>query len=133
MDLDPELRSGVIKIRDCLRKYAASKSWAPESFRILVNVNATWATVTVIFFSEAFQGPDFREMEIYDEVTDLFEIELKDIPGLYEATYLLLQPLDKYPTWGYRDPPDNLIEIDESFLNPGIKIEDLRSPIASRM
>jgi hypothetical protein len=133
VDLDPELKLAVTKIRDSLHDYAKSKGWAVEDYRIKMMLNTEWSTITAIVYCRPFQETVSLEMKIYDEIMDSFEKDLESVPGLNESTYLLIRPLDEYSSAEYKSSLENIIEIDDRFLNPGLKPEDIQSPIVSTM
>ncbi len=133
MDHEPTLREGILRIRDSLQNYAKSHGWKPESYRILMDIHETWGVITVVFFSESFKRKNFDEMKFYNEVMDAFEGDLKEYPDLYEATELLLRPLDEYFVWGDRGHVPDIFVVDDKLLNPEIGVEHLRGPIGRKM
>ncbi len=133
MDLDPEMRQAVTIIKDSLHRYARSKDWGSDDYRITMVINTTWNAITVMLFCRLFQENRPLEMEIYDEITDHFESDFKPIDGLYEATSLMIRPLDEYPNSGYKHPIEDVVEVDDQFLNPDVKRENLRASIVGRL
>jgi hypothetical protein len=118
MDSKSTVTDAAIRIRDSIDRFARTKNWARQDYHVIMIVNVVWISFRVEIYAKEYDSSTPDENARYDEIYDFLEEDLKDEPGLLEATSVLLYPLSSgYPA---RQPlGENQIQIDDSLLNPG--------------
>ena len=117
MDIDPSLSDAILRIRDSLDRFAILKNWSREDYFLAMDANLVWLYFQVDIFAKEYDSSVPDENDRYDEVYDHLEQDLKEDPGLYEATSILLWPF--VLVHGKHPLGENYIRIDNSLLNPG--------------
>jgi hypothetical protein len=118
MDLTPDLKDAVIRIRDSIDRFAKKQGWARTSYRLSMDVNFVWYRFYVNVYSRAYDCDIAYEPTWYDEIYDHLEQDLKDDSGLFDSIAVIICPFRlRFGTGGPLG--ENHIRIDESLLNPG--------------
>ncbi len=127
MAVEASMKEAVLRVSEALHRFAESKGWQPETYRIFMTVNLNWSHINVTFISDRFD-PD-REAELqdyYDDIMDYLEEDLKEEPDLYRTIGLVLRRFDGYAWFASPQLGPAEVEIDDALLNPGV--EDFRHP-----
>lgn len=122
MDLDRNLKRAALRIAEAVHKFARSKEWPREDYRVFIRVHPDWNHFSVELISHEIQ--DRKDLGPYHELLDFLDVELKDDPELVRSIGLSISPFDGYTfipnfNWG-----DSSVEVDDVLLNPGV--QDLR-------
>jgi hypothetical protein len=124
MDLDPRLMIGVERIRDALHRFASSKGWKPEDYRIFMNVNKDWETFSVEIIAKEYGRwiKDEVGRGRFDEVLDFLEGEFVAEPDLLDSINLTLGGFEGYTWFLYPRPslPPSIVQVDDAYLNPDV-------------
>lgn len=126
MDLSPALRRGALRIAQSLHRYAASKSWSKQDYRVFMIVNNEWDRFNAELVAHAFDHG--RTTSDYIDAMHFVEADLRDEPELYRAFGLVLRPFAGYAFFARRNWPPNTVEVDDTLLNP--MVDDLRGSFA---
>jgi hypothetical protein len=119
LDITPDLRDAALLIRDSIDRFATAKHWARQDYHLRMVVNVVWINFQVGVYAKEYDSPVADENTRYDEICDFFEEDLKDDPGLLQATYIAVLPFrdlfsSRRPSLG-----ENHAQIDDALLNPG--------------
>ena len=122
MDLEPALKFAALRVGESFHRFAASRGWERESYRVFMAVTPLWGVISVEFVSSHFHEKE--EFATYDQIMDFLVSDLRDFPRLYSSIGLTLRPLEGYGFFGDRRWGEGTVEVDDSLLNPGV--EDFR-------
>lgn len=120
MDLDTDVIDSALLLADSVHRYAASKGWPREEYRIYVDVDTRWTHfVLELVTNLADWTREHAQVEAAVEVREFMREDLRADPELFRSFGLIVWPRKGY---GYRRPKrEGIASIDDALLNPGVR------------
>jgi hypothetical protein len=92
MAIEAAMRQALRKTVRTYQNYAKAQGWGPGDYKIFIRPNEEWGQIHVLLVVKAFP----RDAEdLWMDVTDFLEKELKDDPRLWEALHLVVGTFDQ--------------------------------------
>jgi hypothetical protein len=100
----PEIR----RIAEAFQRYARSKYWGPEDYRIYVRPNWDWGRINVILAARRLpDGPQ----DPWSSIRSFLERDLKDAPDLFNALGFTVSTFEQIQRGGLHGIPENYEEL----------------------